>query len=107
VNRAIDIIINEYADPNLSSDSLAEKLGLTSNYLREIFRELMGMTMSNYINEFRCEKASEMLLETNYSIAEISERIGLSNQNYFFTLFKKFRGLTPQQYRLRAREKGV
>lgn len=99
IDKVIGFVKAEYSDINLSSDSLAERLGLSSNYLREIFRESVGVTLSNYINEFRCEKAGEMLLETNLSIAEISEKIGLSNQNYFFTLFKKFKGLTPQQYR--------
>ena len=105
VDRVVNIVKQEYSDPNLSTDGLAERLGLSSNYLREIFRDSMGVTMSNYINEIRCERASEMLLETSLSIAEISDRIGLSNQNYFFTLFKKFKNLTPQQYRNRGRDR--
>jgi len=100
----LEIIDRQYSNPNFSAEELAEQLNLSSNYVREVFRESRGISLSNYINEYRCKKACEMLELTNLTTAEISEKIGLSNQNYFFTLFKKFSGLTPQQYRNNKRD---
>jgi two-component system, response regulator YesN len=99
VEKILEIIDKDYFNSNLSSDELAEYLGLSSNYLREIFKEIKGIPLANYINEFRCEKAKAMLLNTNMTVGEISEKIGLVNQNYFFTLFKKYSGFTPAQFR--------
>lgn len=104
VGKVIEKIHKEYTNPNLSSDELASRLGLSSNYLREIFKEIKGVPLSNYINEYRCERAKEMLLHTDMTVTEISEKIGLSNQNYFFTLFKKHSGLTPTQFRTHNKE---
>jgi YesN/AraC family two-component response regulator len=47
----------------------------------------------------RVDHASEMLKTTNLTIAEISERTGFSNQQYFYTLFKKTTGKTPDEFR--------
>jgi len=99
VEKVIKYINVEFANPNLSTEELASRLGLTSNYLREIFKELKGISISNYINEYRCEKAKELLLQTDMTVAEISEKVGIINQNYFFTLFKKYSGMTPMQLR--------
>jgi two-component system response regulator YesN len=104
VDRVVEIVASEYGNPNLSSDWLAEKLGLSSSYLRGIFKDRMGIPLPGYINELRCRKAAPMLLETSLSIQEICARIGLSNANYFFTLFKKHRGMTPTQFRTKGRE---
>ena len=99
VEKIIEIIHKDYFNPNLSSDELAVSLGLSSNYLREIFKEVKDIPLANYINEYRCEQAKTMLLNTNMTVSEISEKIGLSNLNYFFTLFKKYTGFTPAQFR--------
>jgi two-component system, response regulator YesN len=104
VDRVVEIVASEYGNPNLSSDWLAERLGLSSSYLRGIFRDRMGIPLSGYISDLRCRNAAPLLLETTLSIQEICARIGLSNANYFFTLFKKHRGMTPTQFRTKGRE---
>jgi len=104
VERVLNILNKEYGNPNLTSDDLASRLGLSANYLREVFKEITGTPLAGYINEIRCNKAADMLLRTSLPIAEIRTRVGLINQNYFFTLFKKYKGCTPRQYRDQARQ---
>ena len=93
------IIEKEYGDCNLSPEWLSLRLNLSVNYLREVFKECTGISLSNYITVFRCEKAKAMLIDTNMRVSEISHKIGLENQNYFYTLFKKHTGFTPALYR--------
>lgn len=99
VDKVLKIIETEYGNSNLSSEELAKQIGLSTTYLREVFKELQGIFLSDYINQYRCEKAKELLLQTQFTVLEICEKIGIVNNNYFYTLFKRYTGLTPTQYR--------
>ena len=48
------------------------------------------------------DEASRLLLETDQSIESIARQIGVENTKYFFVLFKKFKGMTPRQFRCKA-----
>ena len=57
------------------------------------------MRLSKYINSIKLQKAATLLLETNNSIAQITEAVGYDNANYFSQLFKKQYGMKPSEYR--------
>ena len=57
------------------------------------------MGPNNYINKLRMERAAEMLRQTELSMTEIAERTGFSSSRYFSTMFKKYMGVTPTQYK--------
>ena len=82
-----------------SINTAAEKLNITPAYFNRIFKKYMRISYSEFLNEYRIKKACEMLQETNKSINVISAETGISNTTYFYTLFKKYYGITPQQYR--------
>ena len=58
------------------------------------------VNFSAWLNEFRVEKAKEMLRDTRLSIREISLACGYTDANYFARVFKRITGKTPSEYRL-------
>ncbi|KQN96086.1 helix-turn-helix domain-containing protein [Paenibacillus sp. Leaf72] len=88
-----------YADPNLSVEGLAEAVGLSTNYARKVFKDFTGKTISQYIADFRFDKAKELLLSTDLSAGKVGELVGMTNTNYFYASFKKHTGKSPVHYR--------
>lgn len=105
-NRRNDVIENvkkyitqNYCDQLLALEVIASEMRLSPNYLRTIFKESEGKSISNYINEVRFQKAKELLETTELTAKEISLKIGFENFNYFYTAFKKYYGVSPNQFR--------
>ncbi len=88
-------------DPDLSTKSIAATLKLSVNYVRATFRSATGESISSYITRLRIERCKELLKDSSLPIKEIAFSVGFRNYNYFFTLFKKQTGRTPQEYQRR------
>ena len=99
VEKMLTIIRERFTDINLTADSLAEQVGLSTNYARRIFKEAVGQSISGYIAEQRFLKAQELLVTTDLPANQICELIGFENVNYFYISFKKYCGKTPDHYR--------
>ncbi|EMS71160.1 AraC family transcriptional regulator [Ruminiclostridium cellobioparum] len=78
---------------------IADKYNYNVDYFNRIFKQKTGMSLLRYINDRKLSKAKEMLVNTNYSIKEISYHLGFDDEKYFMKLFKKHEHLTPTQYR--------
>jgi len=94
-----DMIRLQYADRELSLYKIAEMLDMSPAYLGRIFKKLTLKSVPDYLNEYRVERAKEMLAATAHSIEEISQKTGYNNSTYFYKVFKKYTGLTPAEYR--------
>ena len=64
-----------------------------------IFKNETGMTVNDYTNLYRLEKAKELLIDARLKLYDISSAVGYSDQNYFSKVFKKYEGITPIEYR--------
>lgn len=73
--------------------------GKSHAYVCRMFREHLGMSPTQYINELRMSYAENLLLNTDMEIVDISLEIGLDNISYFYDLFKRKHKLTPHRYR--------
>lgn len=100
IEQITAIVNKNIANPNLSVDIIAEEVHLSNSYLRNIFREHTGNTLSNYIIEKRLEQICILLRETDLSIQKIADQLGFSSKTYVYTFFKNYMGITPNQYRL-------
>lgn len=78
---------------------LAERLHVSHTYLNRLFQKSMGLSPNKYINMKRMEYACYLLRTTKMSCAEISEKIGMYDNAYFYKVFKKAIGMTPVDYR--------
>lgn len=72
---------------------------MNPSYLSKLFKNVTGMTFTEYLNKVRLEEAKRLLNHTDYSIIDIAVACGFSNQSYFTKVFKKYTGTTPKQYR--------
>lgn len=99
VDTMKDIIDDRYSDPNLSLQSIASILKMSTAHISKMFRDREQVPINEYITDVRLNHARLLLESSDYTVNEIMERIGFSNQSYFFRLFKKKYGTTPKEYR--------
>lgn len=86
-----------YEDITLSQ--LSKAVNLNPNYLSGLFKKEVGMTISNYIQKERIEEAKKLLILTDNSLSEICTLLNFGAQSYFSTIFKRFTGVTPKEYK--------
>lgn len=87
------------SNPTLDVQYLTNNLGMSRSSLYTKMKALTGMSVNDYINKFRIEKAIQLLTNTDLSILIISEQTGFNSQRYFSTAFKTVVGCTPSLYR--------
>ncbi|SEL67721.1 AraC family transcriptional regulator [Paenibacillus sp. OK003] len=98
--RKINCIIErDYADTNLCLTSIADELAMSPIYVSRLYKQLTLKGLTDVINETRIAKAQYLLIETEHSVADIAEQTGFTNSSYFYRMFKKFNGVTPNDYR--------
>ena len=98
--RQVQKIVEENIyNMNLSVVLIAEQVDLSVNYLRNLYKENTGESLSTYITNRKLAIICDLLADTDTQIQEISDKLGFSTKNYFFTFFKKHMNMTPNQYR--------
>lgn len=81
------------------SDYISEKLGYDYTYLSNIFSEVKGITIQQFIILHKIERVKEMLLYDDLNLTEISYRMNYSSVSHLSNQFKKITGLTPSYYK--------
>lgn len=89
----------------VSLKQLAAQHDLSVTQLQKIFKSLYGVTVYQYIREFRLERAAVRLLKTDDSVTEIAFEAGFTNPGKFAEGFKRRYGMTPTQYRSQEKNK--
>jgi AraC-like DNA-binding protein len=96
--------IKSYLDGQIQSpfDSirLCRHIGLSFRQINRLFKKESGMTVYNYVLMKKIDSAKMMLLDTELTVNEISERLGYADPHYFSNLFKRKTGCSPSNYRL-------
>ena len=87
------------SDADLNRVKIADAIHLNPDYLSYCFHKEFETTLTLYIASKRMDQAKYLLKNTNLSINEIAEQVGIPNTSYFYRQFKKATGKTPQQYR--------
>ncbi len=98
VKRAVAYLHQNYARP-LSRWEIARAIGVSENYLSEIFRRELGLSPWEYLNRYRIRQAKEILRRTNDSITSVALQVGFPDPAYFSRVFRKETGLSPSAYR--------
>lgn len=95
--------IDKYIDENIASDlslnAIASHMHISASYLSRIFKKETGYSLSDYINMRRIEKAKKLLLHTDIYTYVIAEMVGYNDATYFSSIFKKYEGVSPSQFR--------
>lgn len=98
VRKIIDYIHKNYQQ-DLSLETIADTFWIHKVYLAKIFKQETGKSVNEYIRCVRIERAKELLLKDHIKINEIVAATGFNNPQSFYTLFKKYVGMKPGEYR--------
>lgn len=79
--------IRENYAKNITLKSLSEKYYVNSAYLGQLFRKKNGQSFKDYLNNYRMERAADLLLHTDKKIVEIAEEVGYHDLDYFVNPF--------------------
>ena len=97
--HGICIYIQENFHRPISRDSIAERFHLSPGHLSRLFHDKGHMQLADYITRVRLERAKFMLRKYRFHLAQVAERCGYQDVNYFCRVFRQKTGLTPSQYR--------
>lgn len=89
----------------LKLEGMAKMLNYNNAYLGKLFKKEMGDSFNNMLDEIRIRNAKKLLLETDDKVYEISQQVGYSNIDYFYSKFKRLVGVSPKEYKNRGRSK--
>jgi two-component system response regulator YesN len=95
----INRFIHEHYMENIGRTEIAAYLHLAPEYVSKLYKKETGNSLTDEITQYRIEKAKLFLQKEDLSIGEVSENCGFENFTYFSTIFKKYNGMTPNQYR--------
>ncbi len=103
--------IRQYIEKNIGNDisteTVADFFHLSPVYANRAYKAKYQETIKQTINENRLQLAAQWLKTSDYSIGEISDRLGFCNDNYFAACFKKHFGLSPKQYQIKNQRKNL
>ena len=104
-NSADDVVtrVQRYIDRNcaqpLKLEELAPLFGYNASYLGKLFREKAQCSFNEYLDRARMEQAKAMLSSGNKRVYEIAQELGYKDVDYFHKKFKKYVGVSPNEYR--------
>ncbi|MDD3214237.1 MAG: response regulator [Eubacteriales bacterium] len=99
VRDVVDCLYQNYRDPELSLQTVAERLYLNPSYISRAFHEDTGESFVEALTRLRMEEARRLLKTTALCGYEIGEKVGIPDGKYFGACFKKYTGLTVREYR--------
>ena len=91
--------IEEHLTEKIELAQVADHVSLSRTYASAIFREELGITMSEFILKERMLEAKRMLRDTDLTVAAIADRLAFCSQSYFTKNFTALEGMTPVEYR--------
>lgn len=99
VNDFSGIVEQNLSNEHFNVDDICKIIGISRVQLYRKVKALMGCSITDYILNRRLKKAKHLLINENYTIAEITYMIGFSNPNYFATVFKAKYDCTPSEFK--------
>jgi AraC-like DNA-binding protein len=104
VEDALGIMERDYAK-KLTLGEIAKRFNFSDVYFNALFKNYTGTTFKKYLQKVRCEKAKELLRNTDETVSSICSGVGYTDVKQFFILFKNLVGQTPTEYRKMYRKK--
>lgn len=98
LNQFFEYIEANYSRQDFQITDLSKELKLSRSQLYRKIKALLGMSLSDCIQNIRLQKAEGLLKEESLTIAEIAYQVGYTSPEYFSTVFKNRYGITPTQY---------
>ena len=97
--KAQDYINKNYADKDISLNSVAKAVNVSPNHFSTVFSQETGETFINYITRVRMNRAKGLLKTTQMRTSDVGYDVGYNDTHYFSYVFKKNTGMTPTEFR--------
>lgn len=91
----------------ITVEAISRHCNISISYFSKIFKKETGLTLTQYVNDFRLHKAAEELFQSQNTVLEIAMQSGFQNLSYFIRMFKKEFGVTPGEYRKKGVDKRI
>lgn len=98
VQMACDYILDHYAE-NIKISQIAKHIGIDRSYMTNLFKEILGISPSEYLINCRLERAAQYLKTTDMRISSIAAKVGYQDALTFSKRFKHHYHMTPSEYR--------
>ena len=98
VNLAIKYIQEHYKEP-IDVDSVCSEIGFSKYYFCKLFKKQQGLTIHQYLNDYRIKNAKELLAYSKLSVNTIATQVGFKNPLTFIRAFERTVNMTPSEYR--------
>lgn len=99
IQKSVNYILNNFDQPSLSLESVAEYVGATRNHLSAVFSQKFNIRFNEYLNNVRLNYAHDLLRNTGQSITQIAFSCGFGTLRTFNRVFKKSFHMTPSEFR--------
>ncbi len=104
---AIKYLEENISSPELTNSVIAQNGGISEVYFTKLFRQNLGISPKQYIQQVRINKAKEMLVSENLSVSEVSDACGYASLYHFCRAFRQKTGYTPGEYRNEFKNMGI
>lgn len=101
-SRMAKFIVDHYAEP-LTVETISASVGLHPNYAMQLFKRVFGLSLLEYVIQYRVAQAQRLLVTTDENVLAIAIQAGFSSSSNFYMAFKKYCGQSPNAYRCALR----
>ena len=98
IRKALRYIAANYTQ-KLTLQNVASEVGISPNHFSTLFHRMVGVSFREYLCQTRVEGSKQLLLYTDYSLADIAAAMGFPDQSNFSKVFKRITGISPGKYR--------
>lgn len=95
-----EYISNHYHDANFDYEKMVKLSGLSYSYFKKVFIDKYGCPPVKHVNNLKIQRACELIMSEKFSVSEIAEMCGFENVYYFSNVFKKYKGVSPKNYKM-------
>jgi two-component system response regulator YesN len=96
IRAAVEIIHARY-NQNLTLETLAKEVFVSTTYLSSLFKQELGINFLDFLHKYRINKAKQ-LLKQDFKVYAVAKMVGYQDERHFSSTFKKWIGLTPSEY---------
>jgi YesN/AraC family two-component response regulator len=96
-----------WLEPELSLDQLSAQLSVKPRMLSQLINETLNQNFFDFVNRYRIEEAKRLLtnpVDKKITVLEVLYEVGFNSKSSFNTLFKKYTGLTPSEFKKQHRQ---
>jgi AraC-like DNA-binding protein len=92
-------ILRENVEEHLTLEQLSKQIEMSPTQMKKYFKLAYGDSIYSYLKTYRMKKATQLLLDGKFNVAEVASRVGYTNSSKFAQAFKEYTGCSPKEYK--------